>query len=95
MVVRKVKNQYALKNQRFKNYFEKVWDEIESLDAFLVIAVPREFNSRVDYLAVSASFLLPHLDFKDQIHKVEVLFRSNVPYNEDSWQVFDDDKYIK
>ena len=85
LVVRKVKNQYAIKNSRLKNYRNKVWDEIKSLDAFSIISVQREFNSRVDSLAVSASLLLQHLSFKDQIYKVEVLFRPNVLDNEDSW----------
>ena len=80
-----MKNQYAVKNQRLKNYCNKVWDEIEILYSFSIIEVPRGLNSRVDALVDSTSFLLPHPNFKDQIYKVEVLFKSNVLDNEHSW----------
>lgn len=94
LVVRQVKNQYAMKNSRLRNYRSKVWGEIEGFDAMSTTSVLREFNSRVDSLAISASFLLPHPDFKNQTYKVEVLFKPNVPDNEESWQVFDNDKQI-
>ena len=95
LVVRQVKNQYLVKKSRLRNYLNKVWDEIESLDALSIISVPREFNSRANSLAFSASLLLPHPNFKDQIYKVEVIFRPNVLDNDDSWHVFDDDKNIQ
>lgn len=94
LVVRQVRNQYSMKNNRLKNYRNKVWDEIESLDAFSIILVPRDQNSRADSLAVSTSLLLPHPDFMNQLYRMEVLFRPKVPDNEESWQVFEDDKHI-
>ena len=59
--------------------------EIESFDALSIISVLRDFNSRYYSLIVYAWLLLPHLNFKVQTHKVEVLFRPDVPNNEDSW----------
>ena len=78
-----------------RNYRNKVWDEIESFEAFSIVSIPRDQNTRADSLAVSASLLLPHSDFKDQVYRMEVLFRPSVPDNEESWQVFDDDKHIQ
>lgn len=73
-----------MKNNRLRNYRNKVWDGIESFDAFSIILVPRDQNTRVDSLAVSASLLLPHPDFKNQVYRMEVLSRPSVPDNEES-----------
>ena len=55
-----------MKNYKLKNYRNKFWDEIEGLDAFSIEGLPREMNTKADSLAVSASLLLPHPDFKDK-----------------------------
>ena len=70
LVIRQVRNQYAAKNSRLRNYHSMVLVEIEGFDAFSITSILREFNSRANSLAISASFLLPHLDFKNQTYKV-------------------------
>lgn len=68
-----------MKNHRLKNYRNRVWYEIENLDAFSIIAAPREKNTKADSLVVSASLLLSHPDFENKLYTVEVVFRLNVP----------------
>ena len=60
LIVRQVRGQYSVKNHRLKNYWNRVWDEIEGLDAFSIEAIPRELNTKVDSLVISTSLLLPH-----------------------------------
>ena len=84
-----------MKNHKLKNYRNRVWDEIEGLDAFSIRAMPREMNTKADSLAVSASLLLPHPNFKDRKYQIEIIYRSVVPYNIESWQVFNDDKSLQ
>ena len=84
-----------MKNHKLKNYRNRIWDEIEGLDAFSIRAVPREMNTKVDSLAVSASLLLPHLDFKDKKYQIKIIYRSTIPDNTESWQVFNDDKSLQ
>ena len=78
-----------------KNYRNRVWDEIEGLDAFSIEAVPRELNTKADSLAVFASLLLPHLEFKDKKYQIEVVYRALIPDNIDFWQVFENEKSLQ
>ena len=41
LVVHQVKGKYSVKYHRLKNYRNRVWDEIEELDAFSITSVPR------------------------------------------------------
>ena len=56
-----------MKNHKLKNYRNRVWDEIEGLDAFYIEVVLREMNIKADSLVVSASLLLPHPEFKERL----------------------------
>ena len=94
LIVRQIKGKYLVKNHKLKNYRNRVWDEIEGLDAFSIRAVPREMNTKVDSLVVSTSLLLPHLDFKDRKYHIEIIYQSAIPNNTESWQVFNDDKSL-
>lgn len=94
LIVNQVKNTYQRKNKRLRSYQNKVWDEIEGFDAFSIQSIPREQNTKVDSLAVSASLLLPHLEFDKDVYIVEMIYRPNVSDNNKNWQVFDDDKHI-
>lgn len=89
-----MRSQYQTKNKRLKSYRNKVWDEIESFDAFSIQAIPREQNTKADSLAFSASLLLPHPEFEKDVYIVEMIYRPSVPDNNQNWQVFDDDKHI-
>lgn len=94
LVVNQVRSRYQTKNKRLKSYRNKVWDEIESFDAFSIQAFPREQNTKADSLAVSASLLLPHPEFEKDVYIVEMIYQPSVPDNNQNWQVFDDDKHI-
>jgi hypothetical protein len=83
-----------MKNHKFKNYRNRVWDEIEGLDAFAIESVPRVMNAKVDSLVISASLLLPHLELKDKKYQVKIVYQASIPDNEKSWQVFEDDKSL-
>ena len=88
-----VKNQFAAKNNRLRDYRNAVWDTIEMFNAFAIQAVPREGNTLADALLVIAcTFEIP--DYLEEECKVEVLFRPSVPDNQDHWQVFDNDAQI-
>ena len=89
----RVKNQFAAKSNRLRDYRNVVWDTIEMFDAFAIQAVPREENTLVDALSVIAcTFEIPSR-LKEEC-KFEVLFRPSVPDNQDHWQVFDNDAQI-
>ena len=66
LIVRQIRGKYSVKNCRLKNYWNRVWDEIEGLDAFSIKAIQRKLNTKVDSLAISASLLLPDSKFKDK-----------------------------
>ena len=52
-------------------------------------------NTKVNSLAVSASLLLPHPEFKDKKYQIEIVYRASVPDNIESWHVFEDDKSLQ
>ena len=78
LIVRQVKGQYLVKNHKLKNYRNRVWDEIEGLDAFSIRAIPREMNTKADSLAVSTSLLLPHPYIKDKKYQIKIIYQSVV-----------------
>lgn len=84
---------FSVKNERLKHYRNRVWDKIEDFDAFSIEDIPRELNSKEDSLVVSASLLIPHLEFAD-IYRVELVYWPSVPDNSEFWQVFENDKQI-
>ena len=45
LIVSQVKNQFAAKNNRLRDYRNVVWDTIEMFDAFAIQAIPREENT--------------------------------------------------
>ena len=66
LIVKQVWSQYFVKNPPLRNYKNRVWDEIEGLDAFSIQAIPREQNAIDNLLVVSSSLQLPHPDFKEK-----------------------------
>ena len=71
-----------------------MWDEIENFNAFSLSAIPCEQNSKGNCLSVSASLLIPHLEFNRDVYTVGMIHRPSVPNNDRHWQVFDDDGKI-
>jgi hypothetical protein len=72
-----------------------VWDLIDSFfSAFNISFVPREENSMVDSLAVSASNFRVPLPPKLR-YDIEVKYRPSIPDNVKHWKVFEDDLEIK
>lgn len=94
LIVKQVKGLFVVQNERLRHYKNRVWDKIEAFDAFLIEVVPRELYLKVDSLAVSAALLVPHSDFTTYTYRVELVYRSFVPNNSESWQVFENDKQI-
>lgn len=94
LIVNQVKNKSLSKKKRLRSYQNKVWDEIEGFDAFSIQAIPREQNTKVDSLVVSASLLIPHPKFDRSVYVVEMIYQPSVSENNQNWQVFADDKHI-
>ncbi|XP_057824544.2 uncharacterized protein LOC131036635 [Cryptomeria japonica] len=74
LIIKQVRGLFIVKNERLKHYRNRVWDEIEDFNAFSIEAIPRELNSKVDSLAVSASLLVPHPEFVEDIYRVELIY---------------------
>ncbi|XP_059072874.1 uncharacterized protein LOC131873707 [Cryptomeria japonica] len=85
LIVKQVRGLFVDKNERLRHYRNHVWDEIEAFDAFSIEAIPREFNSKADSLAVSVALLVPHPDFTTDTYRVELVYRPSVPNNYESW----------
>jgi ribonuclease HI len=92
LVIQQLKNKFACNSKRLKGYRNAILDSLNDLDAFNLIAIPREQNSKADELAVVASTLQLPDDLVDENILVEVIFWPSIPNNIDHWQVFDDDK---
>ena len=88
LIMRQIRGQYSVNNHKLKNYRNRVWDEIEGLDAFSMEVAPREMNTKDNSLVVSTSLLLLHPKFKDKKYQIEVVYRAPIPNNIDSWQFF-------
>jgi hypothetical protein len=72
-----------------------VWDLIDSFFlAFNISFIPREENTVVDSLAVSASNFRVPLPPKLR-YDIEVKYRPSIPDNVKHWKVFEDDLEIK
>lgn len=94
LIMEQVKGLFNVKNERLKHYCNRVWDEIEDFDAFSIEVIPREWKSKEDSLAVSASLLIPHPEFVDDVYQVELIYRPSVLDNSEFCQVFENDKQI-
>ena len=95
LIVKYIRKQFYIKNDRLKHYRNLVWVEIESFEAFSIEFIPRSQNTKADSLAVLASLLLPHPKFKSDIYRIEMIYRPRVLDNVNHWQVFNDDAQLK
>ena len=73
-----------------KGYQVEVWNFIAHFNAFNINSIPRLQNVVADFLATSASRLVP------TNHKcsIELIFRPSIADNITNLRVFDDDKNI-
>jgi len=83
-VIQQLKNKFACKSERLKEYRNAILDMIDELDALNLIAIPREQNSTADELAVAASTLTVSDSLINENISVEVIFRPSVPDNKKS-----------
>ena len=95
IIVKKVRKQFSIKNDKLKHYRNLVWDEIESFEAFSIEFVPLSQNTKSNSLVVLASLLLPHPKFKNHTYRIEMIYRPRVPDNVNHWQVFNDKTQLK
>ena len=65
---------------------------MEFFDALKLTSIPREMNTKVDALAVTASTLQLSEDIIKEDVKMEMIFRPLVLENVDHWHVFGDDR---
>lgn len=57
LVVKKVRKLYSFHDRQLENYRHRVWDLLESLDAFNIQLIPHSKNHTVDTLVEAASTL--------------------------------------
>jgi ribonuclease HI len=95
LIVHQVKNVYQAKHPRLRTYRNEVWDLIDNFfSAFNISFIPREENTMVDSLAISASQFRVPLPPKLR-YDVEIRYRPSVPDNIKHWKVFEDDLEIR
>jgi ribonuclease HI len=95
LIIQQVINAYQAKHPRLRSYKNEVWDLIDNFfSAFNIYFVPREENTLVNSLAVSASLFRIPLPPKIK-YDVEIRYRPSVPDNIKHWKVFEDDLEIK
>jgi ribonuclease HI len=95
LIVHQIKNVYQTKHPRLRSYRNEVWDLLDSFfSAFNISFIPREENTMVDSLVVSArNFRIPiHPKIK---YDVEVKYRSSILDNVKYWKVFEYDLELK
>ena len=95
LIVKQVRKKFSIKNDKLKHYRNSVWDEIESFEAFSIEFIPPSQHTQATSLVVSASFLLPHPEFKNDTYRIEMIYRPRVLDNVNHWQVFNDDSQLK
>jgi ribonuclease HI len=95
LIVHQIKNLYQTKHPRFRSYRNEVWDLVDSfLSAFNISFIPREENTMVDSLVVSASNFRIPIPPKIK-YDVEVKYKPSIPNNVKYWKVFEDDLELK
>jgi hypothetical protein len=91
LVINQVRNIYQTKQQRLKQYRNKVWDLIDNLFlAFNISFIPREQNQKDDSLALASSTSRPPIGPNNK-YQVEIIHRTTIPDNIKHSKVFSDD----
>ena len=94
LIILQVKNGFACKCKRLKQYRNAVWNTMEYFDALNLTSIRREENNLVDKLEVVASTLQPSKELLNGDGKLEINFKPSVPDNMEHWQVFQSDEQI-
>jgi ribonuclease HI len=95
LIIQQVRNVYQAKHHQLRSYRNKVWDLIDNFFlAFNISFVPREDNTLVDSLTVSASLFRIPLPPKIPCG-VEIRYRPSIPDNVKHWKVFKEDLEIE
>lgn len=94
LVVHQVGGISSAKHVRMRSYCARVWDIIESFDAFNIISIPWNRNTTADQMAtIRAQFDLAR-DFLTGSQVVGVVVCPTIPKNDTYWQVFESDEHI-
>ena len=91
-MVSHIRQDFASKNKRLKQYRNVVWDEIEEFDAFGITSMDRKNNKMVDLLA-NVAIKPDDISFVG-VSKSGVQNRPSIPNNIEKWQVFEHDRDI-
>jgi hypothetical protein len=95
LIIHQVKNIYQTKHPRLISYKNEVWELADSFfSAFNISFIPREENTMIDSLAVSASNFRIPIPPKIK-YDVEVKYMPSIPDNVKYWKVFEDDLELK
>lgn len=92
LVISQIRETYASKKKRLKQYRNIVWDQIEFFDAFGISSRDRTQNKIVDLLT-NVAIKPKEMSFA-KISQMKVQNRPSIADNIENWQVFEDDKDI-
>ena len=91
LVIKQVQGSYQAKHPRLRSYRNLVLDLMKGFKECQYTVIPREENSEVGALAVSAStFQVP--ENPKEHFQIEVRHRPSIPDNVEHWQVFENDE---
>lgn len=94
IAIRQIRRQYVCHDKRLTRYRNRVWDLIESFEAFNINSIYRHQNQVANSLAQAASSLIPLAMEGLEKFTVELTSVPSVPDNITNFQVFEDDKHI-
>ena len=78
-----------------KSYKHRVWDFLESFNAFSIQSILRKGNRHDDRLAaIGASYDVPRDLEKKKEQKIKMVVTPAIPDNDIHWQVFESDEKI-
>ena len=90
MVVNQARNKNVTKNDFLKSHKHRVWDFLESFNAFNIQSIPRIENRHANRLVVvGASYDVPKILEAEKKQHIKVVVRPAIPDNNTNWQVFD------
>lgn len=94
IVVKQVRKKYIYLDKRLSHYHNRVWDLIESFDAFNIQSVNLSNNQVANSLAQATSSLEPLAIESINQFTVELSLIPSIPDNVTNFEVFEDDDHI-
>ncbi|XP_059070727.1 uncharacterized protein LOC131860348 [Cryptomeria japonica] len=94
LVVHQVRGISSAKHVRMRSYRSKVWDLIESFDAFNITSIPQTLNTVADHMATIGAHFDPVVDLLVGHLAVSIMVRPAIPDNDTYWKVFESDEQI-